>query len=121
LTQEKKWAEFKEFGKEIRRIDLRMVDKSDFIIAKIDMDVVMAGTIEEITWANMQRKPVLLWCPQGIQKLAGWFKLMFPMDFIFQGIESLKHYITLIDSHPVISDLGRWRFFDYRKLYQQIQ
>jgi nucleoside 2-deoxyribosyltransferase len=122
LTQEKKWAEFREFGKEIRRVDLRMVDKADFIIAKIDMGVYNCGTIEEITWANMQRKPVILWCPSGIQDLAGWFKLMLPMDLLFEKLGDVKDYIIDIGSAPIdkIDDLGRWRFFDYSELYGQI-
>lgn len=120
LTQEKKWDEFKEFGKEIRRVDLRMVDKSDFIIAKIDMNVYQAGTIEEITWANMQRKPVLVWCPQGLQELAGWFKLMFPLSLIFDNLDDLKIYLNNINHAPEIDDLNRWRFFDYAELYNQI-
>jgi nucleoside 2-deoxyribosyltransferase len=122
LSQEKKWGEFKEFGREVRRIDLRMVDKCDFVIAKIDMMVYNCGTIEEITWANMQRKPVILWCPEGIQKLAGWFKLMLPMDLLFGDLDDVKIYLNNMNSAPdsLIDDLGRWRFFDYRKLYGQI-
>lgn len=123
LAQEEKWANFKHFGKDVRRIDLRMVDKSDFIIVKIDMDIYQAGTIEEITWANIQRKPVLVWCPKGIKELAGWFKLMFPLDLIFDDLDDLKNYISDTNDAPdeFINDLGRWRFLDYRKLYEQIQ
>lgn len=120
LKQEKKYQEFKDFGEPIRLIDLRMVDKSDFIIAKIDMNVFNCGTIEEIVLANRQKKPVLLWCPQGLQELAGWFKLMLPLSLIFERLDDLKTYLNNINSAEKIDDLNRWRFFDYPELYNQI-
>lgn len=120
LKKEEKYQEFRDFGKPIRLIDLRMVDKADFIIAKIDMDVFNCGTIEEITTANRSKKPILIWCPQGIKELAGWFKLMMPLQTMFDNLTHLKKYIISIDQDQHIDDLGRWRFFDYRQLYQQI-
>jgi hypothetical protein len=84
------------------------------------MDVYQTGTIEEITWANMQRKPVLLWCPQGLQELAGWFKLMLPLAHIFDNLDELKDYLKHINSDNEINDFGRWRFFNYKELYHQI-
>ena len=52
----------------IRTLDLRCVDISDFIIASIDTDVHACGTYEEITTANRQKKPILVWCKQGKKK-----------------------------------------------------
>lgn len=120
LKEEEKHQEFKDFGEPIRWIDLRMVDKSDFIIAKIDMNVFSCGTIEEIVLANRQKKPVLLWCPSGLKEIAGWFKLMLPLVNIFENLGCLFGYLSYINESPIIDDLGRWRFFDYKKLMNQI-
>ena len=49
-----------EFGV-IRTVDLRCVDISDFIIVNIDINTHACGTYEEITVANRQKKPILIW------------------------------------------------------------
>jgi len=97
LKQEGKYQEFKKFGEPIRAIDLRMVDKSDIILSKIDMKIFNCGTIEEIVLANRQKKPVLLWCPGGLQEIAGWFKLMLPLEHIFGDLDSLFLYLNNIN------------------------
>ena len=43
--------------KQIRRVDLRLVDISDFLIVNLDLDIHPCGTYEEIFWANRQKKP----------------------------------------------------------------
>ncbi len=69
LQEEEQYVYLSERMREIRSIDLRMIDISDFVIARLDMEIPACGSIEEITLANKQKKPVLLWCPQGKNKL----------------------------------------------------
>lgn len=45
-------------------IDLRMVDKSDFLIAYCPTNVYSVGTVHEIVSARLQRKPVLFVSPR---------------------------------------------------------
>lgn len=45
-------------------IDLRMVDKSDFLIAYCPTNVYSVGTVHEIVTARVQRKPVLFVSPR---------------------------------------------------------
>src|SRR5688572_21566736 len=45
----------------IRATDLRMVDHSDFIVARLNFNVIMSGTCEEIATANREKKPILIW------------------------------------------------------------
>lgn len=45
-------------------IDLRMVDKSDFVIAYCPTNVYSVGTVHEIVTARIQRKPVLFVSPR---------------------------------------------------------
>lgn len=120
LQQEEKYKELSDKMREIRSIDLRMIDISDFVIARLDMKIPACGSIEEITLANKQKKPVLLWCPQGKQKLYRWIYGMIPESHIFGDLDCLFEYLNYINSDEEINDLGRWRFFDYKKLYGQI-
>ena len=107
--------------RDIRSIDLRMIDISDFDIVRLDMEIPACGSIEEITLANKQKKPVLIWCPQGKKKLYRWIYGMLPIEHIFGDLDCLFNYLNYINSAETIDDLGRWRFFDYEKLYKQIE
>ena len=45
--------------KQIRPVDLRMVDICDFLVVNLDLEVHACGTYEELFWANRMKKPVL--------------------------------------------------------------
>ena len=53
----------------IRCVDLRMIDLSDFIIVFLDRKNSGFGTIEEITLANREKKPILI-CQEDGKRLA---------------------------------------------------
>lgn len=95
----------------IRRSDLRCVDVSDFVIAHIDISVHACGSYEEITTANRQKKPVLIWCEQGKQHAPNWLFFMLPHEHIFGSMEEIVEYLTLINSLKDITGLSRWFFF----------
>lgn len=59
-------AEVCEFYKPTVHVDLRMVDISDFLIARCPTTVYSVGTPSEITLARMQHKPVLLVTPPAL-------------------------------------------------------
>ena len=46
--------------KQIRPVDLRMVDICDFLIVNLDLEVHATGTYEELYWANRCIKPILV-------------------------------------------------------------
>jgi hypothetical protein len=81
----------------IRAVDLRCVDISDFIVASIDLDVHACGTYEEITLANRQKKPVLVWCQQGKKNAPNWLFFMLPHEHIFSSMEELMDYLMRIN------------------------
>jgi len=53
--------------KQIRPVDLRMVDICDFLVVNLDLQVHACGTYEELFWANRMKKPVLIRIEQGIE------------------------------------------------------
>ena len=105
----------KEYGV-IRTLDLRCVDVSDFIIASIDINVHACGTYEEISVANSQKKPVLIWCQQGKINAPNWLFFMLPHQHIFDSIDDLLVYLANIDSGKDTKHYKRWFFFDQSKM-----
>lgn len=97
----------------IRTVDLRCVDISDFIVASIDLDVHACGTYEEISTANSQKKPVLVWCQQGKENAPNWLFFMLPHEHIFSSIDDLLRYLKSVDSSESQPEhYKRWFFFN---------
>ena len=100
----------------IRTLDLRCVDVSDFIIASIDINVHACGTYEEISVANSQKKPVLVWCQQGKINAPNWLFFMLPHQHIFGSIEDLLSYLGRVNSGEDSKHYKRWFFFDQERM-----
>ena len=116
LQSLKDTGEYDKLGKivkRIRQIDLRCVDIADWLIVYIDIDVPIMGTAEELFWANRCKKPILVVCKQGINKLNDWLFGCLPIEFFFNSFDEAFGYIKHIDEDVEVDDLGRWVFFDY--------
>lgn len=100
--------------KEIRNIDLRMVDISDFVIANLDLDIHPCGTLEEIFWANRQKKPVIIRMEQGKKHTPDWLFGTVPHQMIFSTWDEIHSYLSHIDSAPHIDSQRRWYFFNIK-------
>lgn len=103
--------------RKIRAVDLRLVDKADFLIVKMDLDVFMCGTMEELFLANRQHKVVLVWCPQGIGRIPDWMYGVLPHEFFFDTIDGVLAYIDHVATAPDIDTLNRWLFLNHNDLY----
>lgn len=115
---------YQELSKEvriIRHVDLRLVDRADFIICYLDTSIHMCGTYEELFWANRLKSPIIVVCPQGKQNIPDWLFGTLKEEFFFSNFEDALKYIDYIDSSDNPEHLGRWLFIDYKKLYGQIQ
>ena len=97
----------------IRRVDLRMVDISDWLVVNIDLEVHACGTLEEAFLANRQKKPILVHVEQGKRNAPDWLFATIPHQLIFDSWEAMSVYIHHIAHDPVIETLGRWVFFDF--------
>ncbi len=99
--------------KQIRPVDLRMVDVSDFLIVNLDLDVHACGTYEELYWANRCKKPVIVRVAQGVEHTPDWLLGTLPFEMIFSTWDQVKTYMRHIAHDPVIDRLNRWYFFDW--------
>jgi len=113
--------------KEIRNVDLRMVDISDFIIANIDLDVHACGTYEEIVTANRQKKPIIVRMKQGKSHTPDWLLGMMGSshNMIFNTWEQIIDYLQDVNecsdlSIKTLNHHDRWVFFDLHSLYDKI-
>jgi hypothetical protein len=97
--------------KEIRGVDLGMVDIADFLVVNLDLDVHACGTYEELFWANRCKKPVIVHVEQGKQSCPDWLFGTLPIEHIFGAWHSVYHYLdSVADGRRSPTD-KRWRFF----------
>lgn len=98
--------------KTIRRVDLRLVDISDFLLVNLDLDTHPCGTYEEIFLANRQKKPIIIHMEQGKQNAPDWLFGTIPHNYIFSTWLEIKNYLNYINSTSTIDDQNRWYFFN---------
>jgi hypothetical protein len=98
--------------KQIRSVDLRLVDISDFLIVNLDLDIHPCGTYEEIFWANRQKKPIIIHMVQGKNNTPDWLFGTIPHEMIFSSWDEIKQYLEYINSSIQIESYNRWYFFD---------
>lgn len=109
LKQEGKWDEIKELGRKIRNFDLMCVDRSDFLIYQLDLDIPSFGSLEEIFWGNRLKKPVLINCKQGKSEVPLWLHWALRHEMFFNNWEELFEYLNQIDS-GMTDSTNRWKF-----------
>jgi hypothetical protein len=111
LKASERYDELSEMMKVIRRVDLRLVDISDFLIVNLNLDIHPCGTYEEIFWANRQKKPIIVHMEQGKNKTPDWLFGTIPHQMIFSNWDELKNYLSHIDNSENIDTHKRWYFF----------
>jgi len=111
LKRDKNYNELARKMREIRSIDLRLVDKSDFIVCYIDTLTFLCGTMEEIFLANRQKKPVLVVIEGGKDLLPDWLWGTLIPQHIFNNFDELKEYLRHINEDEVIDTCKRWVFW----------
>ena len=101
--------------KQIIRCDLRLCDMADFLIVYITLNVFTTGTIHEIVTMSHQRKPILIFCKQGINKIPNWLFGLCNYKEFFDSWLDLKEYLFLINSEAIIPN-DKWLFFNKENL-----
>lgn len=104
----------------VRRVDLRMVDISDFLIFNIDVDIHTCGTYEEVTRANNQKKPIIVKMQQGVERTPDWLLGMIPYEMIFSTWGQVEMYLKRVDIGHDTRTFGRWMFFTLPSLRDEI-
>jgi hypothetical protein len=105
------YDKIREFVKEFRGGDLRMVNNCDFVIIYIDVNVHMCGSYEEIAIATHEKKPILVVCEQGKPRTPQWLFGQLPHEHIFGSFDELMTYLHGIDEHGLDDESGRWYFY----------
>lgn len=112
LKKQQKYDTLSKLMKEIRSVDLRMVDISDFLIVNLNIETHPCGTLEEIFWANRQKKPILIHLEQGKHNAPDWLFGTLPHNFIFNSWTELQDYLLYINTSNSIEHMDRWCFFN---------
>lgn len=114
LKQKGSFDELSALMKEIRSIDLRMVDISDFLIVNLDLNTHPCGTLEEIFWANRQKKPILVKMEQGKHNAPDWLFGTLPHEFIFSHWDEMIVYLDQVNNTSSDYLNKRWCFFNLK-------
>jgi len=111
-----KYEEVVEWAKTIRRFDLNLVDRSDFIIAYIIPSTASWGTAEELSTAVSLRKPIFVVIEGGKRHTPLWLMGQLKHKYIYDSIEDALTMVKKIDSGEVIIDSPTWRLLkkEYR-------
>lgn len=113
LKNEGYYDEFASHYRPIRNIDLRFTDKADFLIVHLDMNEKPFGTINEISIAIQQKKPIIIHCPYGKKEVPNWIWGAVPHELFFSTWDEVKEYLRHVDEDENVDDLGRWYLFDF--------
>ena len=108
----------------IMHIDLRLVDKSDLILAKFPLDkngnrVFTVGTIHEIVVARQQHKPVLVVWEGGKKTASGWLLKLVGHQNVFGTFEELKEHLRCVSQGEAAFSAKDWLLLDFDKHYQE--
>ena len=102
-----RWKDLTNFMKIIVRADLRQVDLSDFIIAKVDKQVHMCGSYHEIFLADIEKKPILAIIEGGKKNAPAWLFGILDHNLMFDDSEECIKYLAKVNSGDVKLD-DRW-------------
>ena len=112
LKQNYRYDELSAMMKTIRGVDLRLVDISDFLIVNLDINTHPCGTLEEIFWANRQKKPIIIHMEQGKENTPDWLFGTIPHQMIFSTWQEVQDYLIEVNIQPTINTHNRWYFFN---------
>lgn len=102
----------KELVRPIRQSDMRMVDRSDFLVVHLDLEHYPCGTWEEIFWANRGKKPILIKMANGKATAPHWLFGCIPHEHIFSSWIDMLNYLKDVASGKDERTFKRWVFFD---------
>jgi nucleoside 2-deoxyribosyltransferase len=112
LKNNQRYDDLSKVMKQIRSVDLRLVDISDFLIVNLDLEVHPCGTYEEIFLANRQKKPIIIHMVQGKENAPDWLFGTIPHEMIFSSFEDINKYLKKINTDTNIDTHNRWYFFN---------
>jgi hypothetical protein len=97
--------------KNVRGLDLRLCDLSDWFIAVIKPSVASWGSAEEVTTVIRQKKPLFLVIDDEKGKRATplWLMAIMPHKYIYNTVEDAITTIKAIDDGVIKPSSDRWK------------
>lgn len=95
---EKDYETVAKIAKGFVRKDLCLVDRSDLLIACLHYKIPTTGTHHEIINSNNAKKPTLLICPQGKEKIPLWYFGFIPHEMMFGSWDDLYNYLREVNN-----------------------
>lgn len=120
LKESGDWQALVNKAKRVVRSDLHLIDISNFVICYLDVGVHSSGTNTELTYAAMEKKPVILVCKQGKRAVPNFlWGLGLDHNMFFGTFEEAKEYILHVayDDEKFDGEFKRWRFIDFDKVF----
>jgi nucleoside 2-deoxyribosyltransferase len=100
--------------KSIRRRDLALIDRSDFVVCVLDVQKPTFGTIEELVLSEKQSKPVFIVVKGGAIPL--WLLAMFKPKYFYDSLEDVIIHLKKLDNGELPITDENWRIFEDKYL-----
>ncbi len=106
---EDNWPYAQEKSREVRHVDLRMIDKTDLYVVYIDLGVHACGTYNELFVAEEHQLPLFVIMAPGYKKydIPLWLVGIMKEEEVFEGIDGCIEYLQKINNGEVEID-DRW-------------
>jgi len=101
----------RDFIKVVRRQDLTMIDRSDFVIANLHPTKASYGSAEELSFSERALKKVFIVIDGGIQFTPYWLLAMFSEKCFYNSIDDVLTELRKIDNGEIQMDDKYWRLF----------
>lgn len=100
--------------KDVRRRDLAMVDKCDFVVANINPDKPTWGTTEELAMAIRMNKPIYLVINGGLglKNIPLWVAGMVRPECWYETLDEVVENLRKIDSGEIKLCTKEWRLLE---------
>lgn len=107
--EEKDFETIKKVSKNFVRKDLALVDRADFLIACLPYRVPTTGCVHEIVNSNNAKKPTLLLCSQGKEKISFWYWGFIDEKCMFGSWNEVFNYLQEVQDGLHKQD-DRWAY-----------
>ncbi len=109
-SQEKKdYETMAKISRQFLKKDLSLVDRSDLLIANLIYKIPTTGTVHEIVNAVNAKKPVILLCEAGKEKIPLWFYGFVPHQVMFGSWNDLYTYLREVEDMKHTEN-SRWAY-----------
>lgn len=118
--EEKDWDGLVSIVSQIAHVDLRLVDKSDVVVAYFPKDkegrtIRTYGTIHEIVNARQQKKPVFLVWDGGKEECSAWMMWLVGHRNVFSSFEEMSETLVNISNGKEYYNAKDWLLIDFNK------